>query len=253
MDRKGRVINLLRDNVNREGIEKLINMLEKSDYFTAPASANHHLNYEGGLVEHSLNVYDIYMSLRDKYKLNNKDKELYISKESVIIEALLHDICKIGKYKKELKNKWTDKTKSYLISLMKRNPVKVAENNIKIDEQEDLVYKYASDLINWFNGKRDKLPKKEDYKKEWGWDYRDDYLPVGHGEKSVVLAQRFMNLEKREILAIRWHMSAWESSVTDDRNRNHRDAIEMYPDVHLMQLADYQSTFKENLDRGIFE
>ena len=45
--------------VKREGIEELINFLEKSDFFKAPASTRFHGSYEGGLVEHSLKVYEI--------------------------------------------------------------------------------------------------------------------------------------------------------------------------------------------------
>ena len=52
---KEEYINLLK-STNREGIEKLINFLEKTDFFTAPASTRFHGSYEGGLVEHSLKV-----------------------------------------------------------------------------------------------------------------------------------------------------------------------------------------------------
>ena len=58
MDRKEmkeEFLNLLR-STEREGIEDLIEALEEMGFFTAPASANHHLNVEGGLLEHSLNT-----------------------------------------------------------------------------------------------------------------------------------------------------------------------------------------------------
>ena len=53
---KNKITSELRE-IDREGIDNLINMLEKTDFFTAPASRNYHLNYEGGLAEHSWNVY----------------------------------------------------------------------------------------------------------------------------------------------------------------------------------------------------
>ena len=57
-DKKKEFIDLLK-STNREGIENLINWLEnESDFFTSPASTKYHLNYEGGLLEHSLNVLD---------------------------------------------------------------------------------------------------------------------------------------------------------------------------------------------------
>ena len=45
------------DNIEREGSEELLNFLEKSDFFTAPASGRRHSNFEGGLAFHSVNVY----------------------------------------------------------------------------------------------------------------------------------------------------------------------------------------------------
>ena len=55
MTNKERFIELLR-STKREGIEKLIDFLEKTDFFTAPASTRFHMSCEGGLLQHSLNV-----------------------------------------------------------------------------------------------------------------------------------------------------------------------------------------------------
>ncbi|MFR2570676.1 MAG: HD domain-containing protein [Clostridia bacterium] len=85
--------------VNREGIDELINFLEKSDFFTAPASTRFHGNHEGGLVEHSLKVYEIL-----KHKVQNNIKGITIADESIIIIALLHDICKTNFYKIDYRN-----------------------------------------------------------------------------------------------------------------------------------------------------
>lgn len=57
MTNKERFIELLR-STKREGIEKLIDFLEKTDFFTAPASTRFHMSCEEGLLQHSLNVYD---------------------------------------------------------------------------------------------------------------------------------------------------------------------------------------------------
>ncbi len=62
-EKKERYIELLR-STGRQGIEEVINYLEKSGFFTAPASTKHHLSFEGGLMEHSMNVYDMAMALR---------------------------------------------------------------------------------------------------------------------------------------------------------------------------------------------
>ena len=49
MTNKERFIELLR-STKREGIEKLIDFLEKTDFFTAPASTRFHSSYEVTLV-----------------------------------------------------------------------------------------------------------------------------------------------------------------------------------------------------------
>ena len=85
--------------VNREGIEDLIEFLEKSDFFRAPASTRFHGNFEGGLVEHSLKVYEIL-----KHKVENNIKGVTIPEESIIIIGLLHDICKTNFYKIDYRN-----------------------------------------------------------------------------------------------------------------------------------------------------
>ena len=95
---KEEFLNLLR-KVNREGIEDLIQFLEKSDFFKAPASTRFHGNYEGGLVEHSLKVYEIL-----KHKVEHNIKGVTIPEESIILIALLHDICKTNYYKIDYRN-----------------------------------------------------------------------------------------------------------------------------------------------------
>ena len=92
---KERILWLLR-TTNRGGIEDLIKYLETSDFFTAPASTKYHCNYEGGLAEHSLNVYR---------NLNELVKGKDFKSDTLIICALLHDICKTFFYVTEMRNK----------------------------------------------------------------------------------------------------------------------------------------------------
>lgn len=88
-------------NTKRDGIEHLIHYLEETDYFTAPASTKYHGAYEGGLAEHSVNVLDCMLSLdkmlNEVYGMPKDDEN------SIIIVALLHDLCKINCYKVEQK------------------------------------------------------------------------------------------------------------------------------------------------------
>ena len=94
---KEQFIELLK-STNREGMDKLIEFLERTDFYKAPASTRFHGDYEGGLLEHSLKVYEIL-----KEKLANC-KEVEASEESIIIAALLHDICKVNYYKTDYRN-----------------------------------------------------------------------------------------------------------------------------------------------------
>lgn len=110
MDFKEEFITLYNTHIKREGADKLLDYLcsKHSDFFTAPASTRFHGNYEGGLLEHSLNVYHC---LKD-YLARPRVKELYelnYNDESIAISALLHDICKINSYKKSFRNVKDDK------------------------------------------------------------------------------------------------------------------------------------------------
>lgn len=85
--------------INREGIDDLIKFIEKSDFFKAPASTRFHGSCEGGLLEHSMKVYEILV-----HKVNNCVVPMEVSSETLIIIALLHDICKTNFYKVDYRN-----------------------------------------------------------------------------------------------------------------------------------------------------
>lgn len=87
---KEEYINLLK-GIDREGMDKLIEFLENSDFFTAPASTRYHGAWEGGLLAHSMKVYEI-------LKTKTEDSD------SVKIVSLLHDICKVNYYKTDFRN-----------------------------------------------------------------------------------------------------------------------------------------------------
>lgn len=93
---KEEFINLLK-STNREGMDNLISFLEKSDFFTAPASTRFHGSFEGGLAEHSMKVYEIF---NEKIKING----LNTPEDTIKIASLLHDICKTNFYKIDYRN-----------------------------------------------------------------------------------------------------------------------------------------------------
>jgi len=98
-------IAVYQENIQRRGADRLLEWLDSdsSDFFTAPSSTRFHGAYEGGLVEHSLNVYEC---LKD-YLNRPRTKELYgmdYTPETIAVTALLHDICKVGFYAVDYRN-----------------------------------------------------------------------------------------------------------------------------------------------------
>ena len=88
---KEKFIEIYKNKIKREGSQNLLEWLEKTDFFIAPSSTKFHGNYEGGLVEHSVNVYNCLKMLVNEYKKQFPDYD--ISDETIAISALLHDLC----------------------------------------------------------------------------------------------------------------------------------------------------------------
>lgn len=200
-------VHLFEENIKRDGADVLLDWLKKSDFFTAPASTKYHGAYEGGLLEHSLNVYDCLLG--ELASMNMTDK---YSKETVAIVSLLHDVCKIGLYISEPKNQ-----KTYDLE-------KVAEARsgqlwaVKHDSLGDFIWETVMG-----------------YKHE-------DQLPYGHGEKSVYILSGFMKLTREEAMAIRWHMGFSDNDFRGG-GQSVDKAFEMYPLAVLTHLADMKATY----------
>ena len=105
MTPKEKFVSIYNEHIKREGAEKLLEYLlsPSSDFFTAPASSRFHSCYEGGLVEHSVNVYECLKSYLDSSRVKENFGFEYTD-ESIAIVALLHDLCKVNVYKKGFRN-----------------------------------------------------------------------------------------------------------------------------------------------------
>jgi len=167
---KEEFIRLLR-NTNREGIEDVISFLEKSDFFRAPASTRFHGNFEGGLAEHSMKVYEIL-----KEKVKNAVIPIETPDESLIIMALLHDLCKANYYKIDYRN------------------VKNA-----LGEWEKVPYYTIDDTIPYGHGEKSvmmlteyiKLTNEEKYAIRWHMGFsepKENYAPLGLAYKKYPIA-----------------------------------------------------------------
>ena len=104
MTDKERFIEIYKANIKREGAEELLEYLTgpQSDFFTAPASARYHNSCRGGLVNHSLNVYDCLKDICSRERM--KEYGCTPSEETIAIVSLLHDLCKVNFYKESTRN-----------------------------------------------------------------------------------------------------------------------------------------------------
>lgn len=140
--------------------------LDKLGFFDAPASINHHGNYEGGLFDHSLATAEELVNMTERLGLKWKHPD------SPYVVGMFHDLCKCDAY-------------------------------IKTEE---------------------------------GYTYNPDILIPGHGDKSVMICQRYLSLTDEEIICIRWHMGAFEENV---RMWNYYGkAIKKYPNALYTHTAD---------------
>ena len=150
---QGDFVKEVAENIERKGIDDLMDYLNVNDFYTAPASTQFHDSEECGLVIHSLAVFDSAKEINNSFDVG-------VEMESLAICALFHDVCKINMYEKDVRNK-------------------------KID------------------GKWIEVPY---------WKVNDQ-LPMGHGEKSVYIINKFMELTDEEALAIRWHLGGFDTAT----------------------------------------
>lgn len=195
----------LMGSIDRDGVKELMEYIKnKTDFYIAPASTQFHLACDGGLLQHSLNVYDCLVAKKESPVWKRIIEA--IPEESLIIMALLHDLCKVNFYVKGTKNQ-----KTY-------DPEKVAaaENwQVKHDDKGNFI---------WETVLRYEI---------------DDTMPLGHGEKSVMLINCFMKLKTPEIFAIRWHMGFSEEK---SQYKAVGDAMEKYPIVLALHEADLEAS-----------
>lgn len=160
MEAKDEFLDIFYDNIERDGADRLLEWLEKSDFFTAPASTSRHCAYRGGLCQHSINVYKRFVKLLEgEYGENWSDK---VSKESVAIMGLLHDVCKVDIYKEDYRN-IKDESGTWI-----KKPYYKLEDSLPYGHGEKSVYIISAFMkltreealaINWHMGEYDQRVK----------------------------------------------------------------------------------------------
>lgn len=163
MEAKEEFLEIFYDNIDREGADKLLEWLERSDFFTAPASTRCHSAYRGGLCQHSINVYKRFVKLLEgEFGEDWQDK---VSPESVAIMGLLHDVCKVDYYIEDVKNVKID-------GKWEQRPYFRVEDNLPYGHGEKSVYILSAFMkltreealaINWHMGEYDTRVKGGSY------------------------------------------------------------------------------------------
>ncbi|MCX4362308.1 MAG: HD domain-containing protein [Clostridia bacterium] len=156
---KARFLKIYRENIQRDGSEKLLKWLCDSDFFTAPASSKFHNAEKGGLCDHSLNVYDRAVELIENE--NKKDNSAFknITAENIAIAALLHDLCKVDYYQVSLRNVKNE------LGMWEQVPYYTVDEKLPYGHGEKSVYMISGFMrltreeamaINWHMGGFDK-------------------------------------------------------------------------------------------------
>lgn len=156
-------LELYNQYITREGSDKLLEYIKRSDFFTAPASARFHLAVEGGLAQHSVNVYKRLLSLvKAEY---GEDYTKTVSDETIAICGLLHDLCKIHYYTVEQRNVkengiWVSKP---YYGVNERFPYGHGEKSVFLVNQYIKLTAEEALAINWHMGAYDDRCKGGNY------------------------------------------------------------------------------------------
>ncbi|MBR0038343.1 MAG: HD family phosphohydrolase [Bacteroidales bacterium] len=185
-------------NTQREGIDNVLWQLDERGFYTAPASAGHHLNEPGGLVLHSMHVFQMAKLLKATLKGGSNmitgetlmpEIDTLLPDDSIVIATLLHDVCKTAIY-------------------------------VQATKRQKLPNGVWTDVLG--------------YNLDYSW------APFGHGEKSVIMLQNWgLKMTEDEMLAIRWHMSAWDLPFQSAEEKSSLNAAkENSALLTLVQTAD---------------
>ena len=186
---KQKFIEILK-STDRKGMDNVLAKLEELGFYEAPASTKFHLSHKGGLLEHSMNVYQAGLTLREQAVRIKPELESQLPLDSIAICTLLHDVCKADIYKEAMLNRKND---------------------------AGFWEKYQGYAVDYEAG-----------------------MPLGHGEKSVIMLLSLgLELKPEEMLAIRWHMTAWDLPMQSPEHKSSLDAAKKKtPLVSLIQLSD---------------
>ena len=172
---KDKFIKIFKEEIRREGADTLLRWIESTDFFEAPASTRFHSSRSGGLVEHSINVYErlhtqiLFGIEHPQYGRQGMDFE----HESIAICGLLHDICKANFYKVEMRNRKNE------AGQWEQYPFYVVDDQLPYGHGEKSVYIVSGFMkltreeafaIRWHMGSFDESVKGGSYSMGAAWE-----------------------------------------------------------------------------------
>lgn len=188
MGYKEEFIEIYKTNIQREGSAELLEWLQKTDFFTAPASTKFHCACEQGLVMHSLSVYHTMVEKHFEREWDNA--------ESFAVCGLLHDLCKAQFYKVSTRNVKNDETGQW-----EKKPFYAVEDVFPYGHGEKSVF-----LIERFM----RLKTSEAVAIRWHMGGFDDAVRGG----SFALSQAF----EKYPLAVKLHLADLESTYLREKH-----------------------------------
>jgi len=226
--------NQLKKYENDYRIIELFDFLDDTDFWFAPASSKHHLREIGGLAKHCWHVFEFLQ----KQRPDNTEQNLLL--------AFTHDLCKLGLYIGQVSKTFEHYTdeEMRMRELIEQCMLEEAFDSsafIENCEYFEIDPKDHFQLKKFLYGRGKKLRTTYDVEKIT-FSYEDNF-PVGHGEKSVIIAlQCGFPLTREEIVAIRWHMEFDDKAWPFYRNNVHKQFYEI---TKALQRADQDATQKE--------
>jgi hypothetical protein len=166
MTNKERFISIVKENIKRDGIDALMDWLETTDFYTAPASSRYHCACPEGLLMHSLNVYDVLM---EKHFDPQEDNA-----ESVALCALFHDLCKAQFYKVSTRNVKNEQTGAWekvpYYAIEDAFPYGHGEKSVYLVERFVRLKPAEATAIRWHMGGFDEAVKGGSFAISHAWD-----------------------------------------------------------------------------------
>lgn len=225
------------DLLDKADLRFLLEKLQPTDFFTAPASATNHLSEFGGLVQHILDVYAEAINL-------------HINTYTAAKCAIIHDFVKIDLYQGKIVKKsyhWTKEEmeeRRDLEKIYKDPAMDETLADLSLLDKYNLSWTNTKSWKTFLYGQGSKLRTTYDVY-EPSWEIREGYLPLGHAHESIMKAVKWgVELTRMEEAIIYHHMGQFDRMYTWDRQVGYykKNDYNTLTAIRAFQYADQAAT-----------